>query len=93
MNVLRANKIYTFKEIPQQTASELITFWNCGRKSVEEIQSLLRSFNLELGMEYKQILTILSEFEDEDIDLDNFKLRKKNRKRHSCRRPLSRYAG
>lgn len=68
LNILIANNIMTFKEIPQYTSEQLYRMKNCGRKSVFEVVSYLSKFGLRAGMQYDEVIEKLSALTDKDID-------------------------
>lgn len=49
-NCLREAKIHTIGELVQKTPQELLKFRNFGKKSLAEIEELLKGMNLSLGM-------------------------------------------
>jgi DNA-directed RNA polymerase alpha subunit len=69
LNILIANNIMTFKEIPQYTPEQFAFMRNCGRKSIFEIVNYLSKFGLRAGMPYDEVIEKLSTLTDKDIDL------------------------
>ncbi|OQX71176.1 MAG: DNA-directed RNA polymerase subunit alpha [Candidatus Cloacimonas sp. 4484_275] len=54
-NCLAAAKIDTIGELVGKTANEMLKYRNFGKKSLEEVNSLLEKYNLSLGMDVKSI--------------------------------------
>jgi len=54
-NCLAAAKIDTIGELVGKTANEMLKYRNFGKKSLEEVNSLLEKYNLSLGMDVKTI--------------------------------------
>ncbi len=50
-NCLKAAEIKTIRDLVQRTESEMLSFHNFGKKSLDEIKSILDSMGLELGMD------------------------------------------
>lgn len=50
-NCLKAAEIKTIRDLVQRTESEMLSFHNFGKKSLDEIKSILESMGLELGMD------------------------------------------
>ena len=49
-NCLREAKIHTIGELVQKTQQELLKYRNFGKKSLAEIEELLKGMGLSLGM-------------------------------------------
>ena len=67
LNVLMANKVSVFREIPQLSLETLIHSPQCGRKTVTELKQFLSKFSLDFDMNYKDVVFRLMKFKDEDI--------------------------
>lgn len=67
LNVLMANKVSVFREIPQLSLETLVHSPQCGRKTVTEIKQLLSKFSLDFDMKYKDVVFRLMKYKDEDI--------------------------
>lgn len=55
-NCLRANNIYTLADLVQKTESEMLKYRNFGRKSLNELNSILKNMNLSFGMKIDHII-------------------------------------
>lgn len=66
-NVLLANKVSVFREIPQLSLETLVHSPQCGRKTVTELKQFLSKFSLDFDMKYKDVVFRLMKFKDEDI--------------------------
>jgi hypothetical protein len=67
LNVLMANKVSVFREIPQLSLETLVHSPQCGRKTVTELKQFLSKFSLDFDMKYKDVVFRLMKFKDEDI--------------------------
>ena len=67
VNVLLANKVSVFREIPQLSLETLVHSPQCGRKTVTELKQFLSKFSLDFDMKYKDVVFRLMKFKDEDI--------------------------
>ena len=67
LNVLMANKVSVFREIPQLSLETLVHSPQCGRKTVTELKQFLSKFSLDFDMNYKDVVFRLMKFKDEDI--------------------------
>ena len=67
LNVLMANKVSVFREIPQLSLETLAHSPQCGRKTVTELKQFLSKFSLDFDMNYKDVVFRLMKFKDEDI--------------------------
>lgn len=54
-NCLEAAEIETLGDLVEKSEAEMLKYRNFGKKSLEEIRSLLQKFNLSLGMDVKSI--------------------------------------
>ncbi|MBI4354004.1 MAG: DNA-directed RNA polymerase subunit alpha [Candidatus Omnitrophica bacterium] len=60
-NCLREAKIHTMADLVQKNSQELLKYRNFGKKSLAEIDELLKSMNLSLGMELPdQVKSVVS---------------------------------
>lgn len=50
-NCLKAAEIKTIRDLVQRSESEMLSFHNFGKKSLDEIKAILESMGLELGMD------------------------------------------
>ena len=66
-NVLLANKVSVFREIPQLSLETLVHSPQCGRKTVTELKQFLSKFSLDFDMNYKDVVFRLMKYKDEDI--------------------------
>lgn len=67
LNVLMANKVSVFREIPQLSLETLVHSPQCGRKTVTELKQFLSKFSLDFDMNYKDVVFRLMKYKDEDI--------------------------
>lgn len=67
VNVLLANKVSVFREIPQLSLETLVHSPQCGRKTVTELKQFLSKFSLDFDMKYKDVVFRLMKYKDEDI--------------------------
>ena len=71
-NILRAAKVEHFKDIPQLTLEEVQKFRNCGRKTITELREFMSKYSLDFGMTYKDIVSCMSKYVDDDFDSSLF---------------------
>lgn len=84
LNVLLANNVAVFREIPQLSLETLVHSPQCGRKTVTELRQFLSKFSLEFDMNYEDVVFRLMKYKDEDIksafvDLPSNRRKKRNK--------------
>jgi len=60
-NCLAAAKIEKIHELVDKTENEMLTYRNFGKKSLQEVTSLLEKYDLSLGMDTKEIFKKIEE--------------------------------
>jgi DNA-directed RNA polymerase subunit alpha len=60
-NCLAAAKIEKIHELVDKTENEMLKYRNFGKKSLEEVTSLLEKYDLSLGMDTKEIFKKIEE--------------------------------
>lgn len=53
-NILECANIYVVGQLVQKTEAEMLKTKNCGRKSLNELNSMLKEMGLSFGMKLKQ---------------------------------------
>ena len=82
LNVLMANNVAVFREIPLLSLETIVHSPQCGRKTITELRQFLSKFSLDFGMSLEDVIFRLMKYKDEDIksafvDLPIYDKRKK----------------
>lgn len=65
-NCLKAANIHTIRDLVARTEAEMLQFHNFGKKSLDEIKTILESMGLSLGMELGELSVAAPEGAEED---------------------------